>query len=66
MSSVYNFCAGPAMLPVEVMKKAQGEFLNYGGTGSSVMELIYRSKQFIAVSDKAEENLRKLKAILET
>ncbi|MBA6391268.1 3-phosphoserine/phosphohydroxythreonine transaminase [Colwellia sp. BRX10-3] len=65
MSSVYNFCAGPAMLPVEVMKKAQGEFLNYDGTGSSVMELSHRSKQFIAVADKAEANLRKLMAIPE-
>jgi phosphoserine aminotransferase len=65
MSSVYNFCAGPAMLPVEVMKKAQGEFLNYDGTGSSVMELSHRSKQFITVADKAEENLRKLMAIPE-
>lgn len=65
MSSVYNFCAGPAMLPVEVMKKAQHEFLNFAGTGSSVMELSHRSKEFIAVADKAEADLRHLMAIPE-
>jgi len=65
MSSVYNFCAGPAMLPVDVMKKAQGEFLNFADTGSSVMELSHRSKEFIAVAEKAEADLRKLMAIPE-
>lgn len=63
MSSVYNFCAGPAMLPVDVMKKAQSEFLNFAGTGSSVMELSHRSKEFIAVAEKAEADLRVLMAI---
>ncbi len=63
MSSVYNFCAGPAMLPVEVMKKAQSEFLNFADTGSSVMELSHRSKEFVAVAKKAEANLRNLMAI---
>ena len=38
MSAVYNFCAGPAMLPVDVMKKAQTEFINWNNTGCSVME----------------------------
>jgi len=65
MSSVYNFCAGPAMLPVDVMKKAQSEFLNFAGTGSSVMELSHRSKEFIAVAEKAEADLRHLMAIPE-
>jgi phosphoserine aminotransferase len=65
MSSVYNFCAGPAMLPVDVMKKAQSEFLNFAGTGSSVMELSHRSKEFIAVAEQAEADLRKLMAIHE-
>ena len=65
MSSVYNFCAGPAMLPVDVMKKAQSEFLNFANTGSSVMELSHRSKEFIAVAEKAEADLRKLMAIPE-
>ncbi len=53
------------MLPVEVMKKAQAEFLNFAGTGSSVMELSHRSKEFINVADKAEANLRKLMTIPE-
>ena len=65
MSSVYNFCAGPAMLPVDVMKKAQSEFLNFADTGSSVMELSHRSKEFVAVAEKAEANLRNLMAIPE-
>jgi phosphoserine aminotransferase len=65
MSSVYNFCAGPAMLPVDVMKKAQSEFLNFADTGSSVMELSHRSKEFIAVAEKAEADLRNLMAIPE-
>lgn len=65
MSSVYNFCAGPAMLPVDVMKKAQSEFLNFADTGSSVMELSHRSKEFIAVAEKSEANLRELMAIPE-
>ncbi len=63
MSSVYNFCAGPAMLPVDVMKTAQKEFLNFADTGSSVMELSHRSKEFIAVAEQAEANLRTLMAI---
>jgi len=65
MSSVYNFCAGPAMLPVDVMKKAQSEFLNFADTGSSVMELSHRSKEFLVVAEQAEANLRKLMAIPE-
>lgn len=53
------------MLPVDVMKKAQSEFLNFADTGSSVMELSHRSKEFIAVAESAEANLRKLMAIPE-
>ena len=53
------------MLPVDVMKKAQSEFLNFAGTGSSVMELSHRSKEFVAVAEKAEENLRELMVIPE-
>jgi phosphoserine aminotransferase len=65
MSHVFNFCAGPAMLPVEVMKKAQAEFVNWQGTGSSVMELSHRSKEFLVVAAKAEADLRDLMAIPE-
>lgn len=53
------------MLPVDVMKKAQAEFLNFAGTGSSVMELSHRSKEFMAVAEKAEADLRTLMAIPE-
>ncbi len=63
MSQIFNFCAGPAMLPCEVMEKAQAEFVNWQGTGSSVMELSHRSKEFMAVAAKAEADLRDLMAI---
>jgi len=63
MSQVFNFCAGPAMLPQAVMKKAQAEFINWQGTGSSVMELSHRSKEFMAVAAKAEADLRDLMTI---
>ena len=60
MSKVYNFCAGPAMLPVDVMVKAQQEFVNWRNTGCSVMELSHRSKEFISVAEQAEADLRQL------
>ena len=43
---VYNFSAGPSMLPVEVLEKVQKELLNYEGSGQSVMEMSHRSKEF--------------------
>ncbi|HCE49911.1 MAG TPA: phosphoserine transaminase, partial [Shewanella baltica] len=49
MSAIYNFCAGPAMLPAAVMKKAQQELLDWNGQGVSVMEISHRSKEFIAL-----------------
>lgn len=58
--TVYNFCAGPAMLPVEVMKKAQQEFRDWNNTGCSVMELSHRSKAYIEVYDQAVAGLKKL------
>lgn len=60
MKKVYNFNAGPAMLPVEVMEKAQEEFRNYEGSGMSVMEMSHRGKTFQKILDTAEANLRKL------
>ncbi|MEW6991754.1 3-phosphoserine/phosphohydroxythreonine transaminase [Colwelliaceae bacterium 6441] len=63
MSKVFNFCAGPAMLPVPVMKKAQEEFINWNNTGCSVMELSHRSKEFMALAKKAEADLRELMTI---
>ncbi|MEI6895213.1 MAG: 3-phosphoserine/phosphohydroxythreonine transaminase [Colwellia sp.] len=63
MSEVFNFCAGPAMLPKAVMVKAQQEFLNWQNTGSSVMELSHRSGIYMAMAAKAEADLRDLMSI---
>lgn len=58
--SVYNFCAGPAMLPPDVMKKAQKEFINWQNLGVSVMEVSHRSAPFLELAHKSEESLRRL------
>ena len=63
MSAIFNFCAGPAMLPSSVMQKAQKELLNWNGLGISVMEISHRSKEFIALTEQAEANLRALMEI---
>ncbi len=63
MSEVFNFCAGPAMLPTPVMAKAQQEFINWQDTGSSVMELSHRSGIYITMAEKAEADLRALMSI---
>ncbi|WP_440897735.1 3-phosphoserine/phosphohydroxythreonine transaminase [Amphibacillus sp. Q70] len=60
MGPVYNFSAGPAMLPKSVLKKAQEELLDFKGSGMSVMELSHRSKWFMDVLEQAEESLRAL------
>lgn len=60
MNKVYNFCAGPAMLPVDVMKQAQSEFINFAGLGVSVMELSHRGKEYMALAAEAEQDLRDL------
>ena len=65
MSAIYNFCAGPAMLPPAVMSKAQHELLNWNNQGVSVMEISHRSKEFIALTTQAEADLRSLMAIPE-
>ncbi|CAM5223254.1 3-phosphoserine/phosphohydroxythreonine transaminase [Alishewanella longhuensis] len=61
--TTYNFCAGPAMLPVDVMQQAQQEFINWHGQGCSVMEISHRSKAFIKLAAEAEQDLRDLLAI---
>ena len=63
MARVYNFNAGPAALPLPVLEKAQAEMLNYAGSGMSVMELSHRSKEFQAIIDAAEANVRKLMGV---
>ncbi len=57
---VYNFSAGPAMLPVEVMQQAQAEFRDFNGLGVSVMELSHRGADYMAVAAQAEQDLRDL------
>ncbi|MCG6145735.1 3-phosphoserine/phosphohydroxythreonine transaminase [Leptospira bandrabouensis] len=57
---VFNFNAGPAMLPTEVMEEAQSEFLNYKGTGMSVMEMSHRGKVFQNILDESLSDLREL------
>lgn len=63
MSRVYNFSAGPAVLPVEVLQEAADEMLDYKGTGMSVMEMSHRSKAYQTIIDEAEADLRKLVGI---
>ncbi|MCC8161044.1 MAG: 3-phosphoserine/phosphohydroxythreonine transaminase [Oscillospiraceae bacterium] len=60
MSRVYNFSAGPSMLPEEVLKKAQEEMLEYGKSGMSVMEMSHRSKDYQEIIDGAEALVREL------
>ena len=60
MARVYNFSAGPAVLPESVLKEAAEEMLDYRGTGMSVMEMSHRSKPFQTIIDEAEADLRSL------
>lgn len=60
MSRKYNFYAGPAILPLEVMEQAQKELLDLNGIGLSVLEISHRSKDFVAVADSAEARIRKI------
>ena len=60
MARVYNFSAGPSMLPEKVLRQAQAELLEYGDSGQSVMEMSHRSKVFQQIADEAEADLRKL------
>lgn len=65
MSKVYNFSAGPATLPEEVLKEAQMELLEYGDSGMSVMEMSHRSGSFKKIIDEAEADFRELAGIPE-
>lgn len=60
MHRVYNFSAGPAVLPEEVLKQAQEDMFDYKGTGMSVMEMSHRSKAFQNIIDEAEQDIRDL------
>ena len=60
MSRVYNFSAGPAALPLDVLKQIDKDIFDWQGTGMSVMEVSHRSKEFVTLAARAESNLRKL------
>ncbi|UJF19965.1 3-phosphoserine/phosphohydroxythreonine transaminase [Vibrio sp. SS-MA-C1-2] len=63
MDKVYNFSAGPAMLPSAVLAQAQKELVNWQGLGTSVMEISHRSQPFMKVAEESEQNLRTLLSI---
>jgi phosphoserine aminotransferase len=60
---IYNFGAGPATMPVEVLERARREMMNWHDAGMSVMEMSHRGKEFVAIAADAERDLRKLLAI---
>jgi phosphoserine aminotransferase len=63
MSRIFNFSAGPAMLPAEVLSRAGDEMLDWRGSGMGVMEMSHRGKEFIGIHAEAEKDLRELLAI---
>ena len=66
MERVINFSAGPSILPLAVLHKAQAELLNYKGSGQSVMEMSHRSPVFEGILAQTEKDLRTLLDIPET
>ncbi|MDQ3259013.1 MAG: aminotransferase class V-fold PLP-dependent enzyme, partial [Acidobacteriota bacterium] len=62
---IFNFSAGPAVLPVPVLEQAQREMLSLPGVGMSVMEISHRSKEFDDIIHSAEQSLRELMGIPE-
>lgn len=60
MTQIYNFSAGPAVLPKAVLARAQAEMLDWHGSGMSVMEMSHRGKEFTSILEKTESDLRKL------
>lgn len=63
MARAFNFCAGPASLPTEVLKQAQEQLLDWNGRGLSVMEMSHRSKEFVSIANEAEQDFRDLLSI---
>jgi phosphoserine aminotransferase len=63
MDPIYNFSAGPAVLPKEVLQQARDEMLDWHGSGMSVMEMSHRGKEFMAIAEKTESDLRELVGI---
>jgi phosphoserine aminotransferase len=66
MARIYNFSAGPAILPAEVMEQAASEMKDWHGSGMSVMEMSHRGKEFVSIAEKAEQDLRDLLEIPDT
>ena len=60
MSRVYNFAAGPAVLPLECLQEAQADLVDFQGSGMSIMEMSHRGKEYDAIHNEARENLKKL------
>ena len=63
MAQVFNFSAGPAVLPAEVLQQAQQELIDWQGSGMSVMEMSHRGKEFLGIASTAEQDLRDLMSI---
>ena len=63
MEQIYNFSAGPAVLPKEVLQQARDEMLDWRGSGMSVMEMSHRGKEFMAIAEQTENDLRELAGI---
>jgi phosphoserine aminotransferase len=63
MDRVFNFSAGPAALPLEVLQQAQAELVNWHGSGMSVMEMSHRGKEYMGIQAEAEADLRELMGI---
>ena len=60
MSRIYNFCAGPAVMPVEALQEAQADLVNYKGSGMSVMEMSHRGKEYDEIHNEAIANIKEL------
>ncbi len=65
MARVFNFNAGPATLPLEVLEEAQRQLVDFGGTGMSILEVSHRGKEYEAVHQEAIDNIRKIMALPE-
>ena len=63
MRQVFNFSAGPAVLPEEVLQQAAAEMLDWHGSGQSVMEMSHRGKEYMSIHAQAEADLRELMGI---
>ncbi|WP_250657754.1 3-phosphoserine/phosphohydroxythreonine transaminase [Alkalimarinus coralli] len=63
MSRAFNFCAGPASLPTEVLAEAQAQLLDWNGRGLSVMEMSHRSPEFVSIANEAQSDFKELLSI---